>query len=131
LIIVINVLLGAMFLARGATPVPLFLAAGVAAVAAAFGASYRQAWRTERVQVSADQVRVTRERGAHAQTIWTSPTAFTRVALDEDDRYGAQVRLMLSGRRLVIGQVLGPKERARLAESLQEAIRSARAERYE
>jgi uncharacterized membrane protein len=64
------------------------------------------------------------------QTLWSSPTAFTRVAIEETGRYGAQVRLMLSGKRLTIGQVLGPVEREGLARSIELAIRSARAERH-
>ena len=73
----------------------------------------------------------TRERGSRADTVWTSPTAFTRVGIEQTGRYGAQVRLMLSGRRLTIGSFLGPKERVGLAEAVEQAIRSARAERYE
>ncbi|MEI9965585.1 MAG: DUF2244 domain-containing protein [Caulobacteraceae bacterium] len=83
------------------------------------------------MQVSADQVRVLWERGPQVlRTVWTSPTAFTRVRLEDDGRYGAQVRLILSGKRCVIGQALGPAERAGLAEAVEAAIRLARAERY-
>ena len=81
--------------------------------------------------MSAEQVRVVREIGTAAQTVWASPTAFTRVALEHSGRYDAQVRLMLSGKRLTIGSVLGPREREGLAEAVDQAIRSARAERWE
>jgi uncharacterized membrane protein len=83
------------------------------------------------VQVSADEVRVVREQGGTSRTLWTSPTAFTRVDLEETGRYGAQVCLKLSGRRLAIGAALGPREREGLAQAVDQAIRSARAERHQ
>ncbi len=127
----LNLVVGTAFLLMGAWPAPVFLGLDVLAVVVAFRASYRQAGARERVQVTADQVRVVREAGARSRIVWTSPTAFTRVALEQTGRYGAQVRLMLSGKRLTIGAVLGPKQRAELARSVDQAIRSARAERWE
>ncbi len=126
-----NLLIGTFFFVLGAWPAPIFLGLDLLAVGLAFRANYRQARSRERVQVSADQVRVVRESGSEAQTVWTSPTAFTRVALDHGGRYGARVRLSLSGKRHTIGSVLGPKEREGLAEAVGQAIRSARAERWE
>jgi uncharacterized membrane protein len=114
----------------GAWPAPIFLGLDVLGVAVAFWISYRQARARERVQVTADQVRVMRELGVRSRTVWSSPTAFTRVELERTGDHGAEVRLMLSGRRLTIGAVLGPKERAELAHSVEAAIRSARAERH-
>ena len=131
LLLAANLLIGTLFFALGAWPAPVFLGLDLVAVGIAFGVNYRQARSTERVQISAQQVRVVREAGASSRTVWTSPTAFTRVALEHSGRYGAQVRLMLSGKRLTIGAVLGPKEREDLAEAVDNAIRSARAERWE
>ena len=130
-VIALNLVVGTLFLAMGAWPAPIFLGLDVLAVWLAFRASYRQARSCERVQVTADQVRVVREAGRRSLTVWTSPTAFTRVALEQTGRYGAQVRLMLSGKRLTIGQMLGPRERALLAKAVDQAIREARAERWE
>ncbi len=81
--------------------------------------------------MTADHVRVLHETGSAAtRTVWTSPTAFTRVDLDRSGRNGAEVRLLISGRRLVVGRVLGPQAREDLAGALDRAIREARAERH-
>ena len=128
--IVLNLGLGAMFLRMGASPIPIFLAIEVAAISFAFAANYRRAWRNERVQVSAEAVRVVRERGGRIETLWTSPTAFTRVGVDKTDRDGLRVRLMLSDRRFALGEALGPLEREALAQALRDAIHAARAERH-
>jgi uncharacterized membrane protein len=131
LLIGINLVVGTGFVLMGAAPVPIFLGLDVLGVSIAFWASNRQARSAERVQVSADHVTVLHEGRSGARTIWSSPTAFTRVRLEETGRYGAQVRLMLSAKRLTIGLALGPRERAGLAESIDNAIRAARAERHE
>ncbi|HEY5411149.1 MAG TPA: DUF2244 domain-containing protein, partial [Caulobacteraceae bacterium] len=128
--ILINLVVGSIFLAMGAWPAPIFLGLDVVGVWIAFRVSYRRAATRERVVITADQVRVLRELGADVHTVWTSPTAFTGVSLDRSERYGAQLRLTLSGKRLRIGQGLGHKAREDLAEAIQAAIRSARAERH-
>ena len=130
-VVALNLIVGTIFLAMGAWPAPIFLGLDVVAIWFAFRTSYRQARSCERVQITADHVRVLREAGASSQTVWTSPTAFTRVALEQTGRYGAQVRLMLSGKRLTIGSMLGPRQRAELARSVDQAIRAARAERHD
>ena len=130
-VIAINLVVGTMFVLMGAAPVPIFLGLDVLGIGLAFWVSNRQARARERVQVTADHVKVLRENRAGVHTVWTSPTAFTRVRLEETGRYGKEVRLMLSGKRLTIGQLLGPQERAGLAEAVDRAIRAARAERYD
>lgn len=129
-LVTLNLVVGTLFLLIGATPVPIFLGIDVLAVGIAFAVSYRQSRSKERVQVSAEQVRVSREDGRISRTVWSSPTAFTRVGLEQTGQYGAQVRLMLSARRMTIGAALGPQQREDLAEAVDRAIRSARAERY-
>ncbi|HEY5412450.1 MAG TPA: DUF2244 domain-containing protein [Caulobacteraceae bacterium] len=128
--ILINLIVGTLFLAMGAWPAPIFLGLDVVGVWIAFRVSYRRAATRERVVITADQVQVLREFGGRIRTIWTSPTAFTGVSLERSERYGAQVRLSLSGKRLKIGQGLGHKAREDLAEVVEAAIRSARAERH-
>jgi uncharacterized membrane protein len=130
LVIAVNLLVGTMFVLMGAAPIPIFLGLDVLAVVVAFRVSYAQARLHERVQVTADQVRVLRDTRGGPRTVWTSPTAFTRVDLDRTGRHGAQVQLRLSGRSLAIAKALGPKERAALADALGEAIRLARTERH-
>jgi uncharacterized membrane protein len=118
-----------MVLAFKAAPVPIFLGLDFLALALAFRASYRQGRQAERVQVSADEVRVMHEFGARRRTVWRSPTAFTRVELEGADE-DARVRLTLSGRSLILARQLSPGERSVFGRALQDAIRSARAERY-
>ncbi len=81
-----NLVVGTLMFALGARPVPIFLGIDVVAVCIAFFVSYRQARRRERVQVTAAEVRVLREHGETVETLWTSPTAFTRVAMEETGR---------------------------------------------
>jgi uncharacterized membrane protein len=124
-----NILVAIFLIIIGAFPVPIFLGLDVLGLALAFHFSNRRARNAERVQVSALDIRVTRQEGGRLETIWTSPTAFTRVAVDvgEDE---AEVKLELSGRSLTIAQALSPSERADFAAALQRAIRAAREERY-
>lgn len=130
LVVALNLLVGTLFLIMGAAPVPIFLGLDVLAVLLAFRASYRRARSMERVQVTADHVRVLRDTKAGPKEVWASPTAFTRVDLDKSGRSGAQVQLALSGRRLTIANGLGPSQREALARALDLAIREARAERH-
>ena len=125
-----NVLVAVMMLAIGAKPVPIFLGFDFLAVLLAFHLSYRQARRRERVQVSADEVRVVHEVGAQKRTIWRSPTAFTRVEVRARGEPEVSVALLLSRRRLVVAGQISPQERTDFAEALEAAIKSARAERY-
>jgi uncharacterized membrane protein len=129
-VIAINLAVGTAFVLMGAAPVPIFLGLDVLGVSLAFWASNRGPRMRERVRVTAEQVMVLHEGRRGARMVWTSPTAFTRVRLEDTGRYGRQVRLSMSGKDLTIGQVLGPKERAGLVETIDDAIRAARAERY-
>src|ERR1700749_4048573 len=63
-----------LIFALGALPVPPFLLLDVVGVLIAFRVSYRRAGQAERVRVSAEAVTVSHEFGAHARTVWTSPT---------------------------------------------------------
>ncbi|MGZ5986922.1 MAG: DUF2244 domain-containing protein [Caulobacteraceae bacterium] len=124
-----NTLVAILFFAMGAKPIPIFLGFDFLAVLLAFHLSYRQARRRERVQVSADEVRVVHEVGAQKRTVWRSPTAFTRVEVEARDQPEVRVTLALSRRRLVVAGQVSPQERTDFASALEAAIRSARAER--
>ena len=125
-----NILVAVLFLVMGAKPVPIFLGLDFLGVLLAFHLSYRQARRRERVQVSADEVRVVHEVGAQKRTVWRSPTAFTRVEVEAMGEPEVRVSLALSRRRLVVAGQVSPQERTDFADALEAAIRSARAERY-
>ncbi len=126
----VNLAVGAlMVLALHAAPIPIFLGLDFLAITLAFRASYRQARQAERVQVTADEVRVLHEIGSSRREVWRSPTAFTRVEL-EGEAEDAHVRLALSGRSLIVARQLGPQERSEFGQVLKAAIQSARAERH-
>ena len=129
-LIAFNLAVAGLMLALGAFPVPIFLGVDVLAVILAFRASYRSGGLAERVQVSAAEVRVLHQAGRRSRTVWSSPTAFTRVAVEQPGEHETRVRLQLSGRALTVARALSPGERADFAEALQTAIREARAERY-
>ena len=129
-VIAFNLMVCALMLALHAFFVPIFLGADVLAVFIAFRASYRSGGLAERVQVSAAEVRVLHQAGARSRTIWSSPTAFTRVAVEQPGEPEARIRLHLSGRALTVARALSPREREDFAEALQRAIREANAERY-
>ncbi|OYX36387.1 MAG: hypothetical protein B7Y99_01180 [Caulobacterales bacterium 32-69-10] len=118
---VYNLVVGVFLLAIGAFPVPIFLGVDFAGVWLAFHISNRRARNAERVQVSAQTVEVLRRN----QTVWSSPTAFTRVTLED-----RAVALRLSGRSLDVARVLSPRERTAFAEALERAIAAAKRERY-
>jgi uncharacterized membrane protein len=122
----LNTMTAVLFLILHAAPVPIFLALDVMAVAVALVASQRATRHCERIQVTAQEVRVVLETPQSAQTVWLSPTAFTRVALvgeadDEDD-----LQLRLSDRALAVARALNRSERRDFAVALERAIRRAR-----
>jgi uncharacterized membrane protein len=125
-----NLLVGAFLLAIGAFPVPVFLGLDFAGVALAFHISNRRARNAERVRVSAERVEVLRQQGGAPCTIWSSPTAFTRVALESPGEHRARIEISLSGRAVTVGRALSPKERTAFAQALKRAIQAARGERW-
>jgi uncharacterized membrane protein len=125
-VVLVNVAFAVFLLALGAWPAPIFLGIDVLLVWLAFKASFRAARRAERVRVSAESVEV-----LHAgRTVWRSPTAFTRVAVEERGEHDRRVRLLLSGRAFTVARALSPYERRQFAIALQDAIHAAKAERY-
>lgn len=125
-----NVMVAIFLLVVGAPPVLPFLGLDVLALWWALRASERAARRVERVQVTAEAVTVSREDEKGARTIWTSPTAFTRVGVDQPGEHDIRVRLMIYRKRLTLARALSPDERVRFATALQDAIRAARGERW-
>jgi uncharacterized membrane protein len=129
-LIAYNLILSVLMVMIGAFPVPVFLGLDVLGVLIAFKVSQARAKRGERVQVSHDAVTVLHEAGARRRTLWTSPTAFTRVEIDRRDDRVERVRVRLARRSLAVGAALGPGELADFAVALQSAIKSALAERH-
>jgi len=121
-----NLALGVFLLAIGAFPVPVFLGLDFAAVLLAFHISNRRARAAERVRVSAERIEVMRQ----DRTVWSSPTAFTQVAVEAADQHDSRVELRLSGEAMTVARALSPAERAAFAEALKRAVAAARRERY-
>lgn len=119
----------AVFIALGATFVPIFLGLDLAAVIIAFLVSFRAARRIERVQVSASEIRVTHETPRWSRLVWESPTAFTRVRVEKEEERTVALKLALSGREAEVAAALSPRERADFAKALERAIWEARRER--
>ncbi|WP_297507034.1 DUF2244 domain-containing protein [uncultured Caulobacter sp.] len=129
-VIAFNLVIAVFLLVLGAPPVLPFLGLDVLAVWLALRASARAARRAERVHVTAEAVTVSREDERGARTIWTSPTAFTRVDVEQPGEHETRVRLMIHRRRLTVGRALSPDERMKFADALRDAIRAARNERW-
>lgn len=129
-LIAFNLLIALFLLVLGAPPVLPFLGLDVLAIWLALNASFRAAERKERVRVTAEAVTVSREDEKGARIVWTSPTAFTRVDIDQPGEHEARVRLRIYRKRLTLGRALSPPERVEFANALERAIRDARAERY-
>ena len=125
-----NLVAAVFLIAIGAFPVPIFLGLDFLGIAIAFQVSNRRARRAERVRVSAELVEVVRQSGGKPATVWSSPTAFTRVTLEQPDQHDARVELHLSGKVLAVAAALSPKERGAFARALTEAIRAACNERH-
>jgi uncharacterized membrane protein len=128
--IAFNLMVAVFLLVLGAPPVLPFLGLDVLAVGLALRASFRAAERSERVRVTAEAVTVSREDEKGARVVWTSPTAFTRVGVEQPGEHEARVRLMMSRRRLTLVRALSPPERVEFAKALERAILDARAERH-
>uniref|UniRef100_B0T7A5 DUF2244 domain-containing protein n=1 Tax=Caulobacter sp. (strain K31) TaxID=366602 RepID=B0T7A5_CAUSK len=128
--IAFNLMIAIFMLVLGAPPVLPFLGLDVLAMGLALRANIRASERAERVRVTAEAVTVSREDEKGARLVWTSPTAFTRVGVDQPGEHETRVRLMMSRRRLTLGRALSPPERVDFANALQRAILDARAERH-
>ncbi len=126
-----NLLVAGFLLMIGAFPVPIFLGLDFLGVFIAFRISYGRGQASEHIQVTSDLVRVSHRFGRVERTVWSSPTAFTRVQLDRVGEHEAHVRLHLSTRAMSVAGSLGHKERADFAKRLDGAIQAARAERYD
>ena len=126
---VANCASAAVFLAMGASFVPIFLGVDLLAVVVAFLVSFRAARRVERVQVTARDIRITEETPRWSRLVWESPTAFTRVRVETEDQQTVALKLSLSGREVAVAAALSPRERADFAKALERAIWEARRER--
>lgn len=128
--IVGSMILAVALLAMGAWPGVLFLGLDVFFLWLALRSNFRAAERRERLQISAETVRVIKEDDHRREVVWESPTAFTALDLEQAGEDDMRVRLRLSGKRYTVGRDLSPEERVGLGEAIDKAIRAARADRH-
>ena len=127
----LNATSAAFFVMIGAGPIPIFLGLDLLAVIVAFAVSNRAARRHERIRVTASEVRVIQASPRGEETVWVSPTAFTRVALVGDAGDADFLRLRLSDRELRVARDLSRPERLAFAKALDRAIWRARSGRVQ
>lgn len=118
---------GVAFVIIGAWPVVGFFGLDLLLVWLAFRLSYRDGRRLETVQVTDDEIRVSRRTPFGHQTAYRVPLAWTRVEVAGKGEPDVQARLTHRGRSLIIGSMLSPRERESLAEAVRTAIEAARA----
>jgi uncharacterized membrane protein len=127
----INAVSAAFFVMIGAGPIPIFLGLDLLAVIIAFRVSRRASRRQERIRVTASEVRVIQASPRGEETVWVSPTVFTRVAMVGDASDADFLRLRLSDRELRVAGDLSRPERLAFAKALDVALWRARSGRIQ
>ena len=122
----INIGFALSFILRGAWPIAPFLGLDVVLLAWAFRASTRAAKREERVTLTRALLRVARKPVKGRPREWTFNPYWVRVEMDEPAEHWSQLTLWSHGKFLRVGQFLAPAERARFADVLKVALRTAK-----
>lgn len=120
---------GVLFVSVGAWPVFGFFGLDVLLVWLAFRLSYRSGRLREQVRVAAETAEIVRVHPAGHVQRWRAAPQLSRVEVDAPMTHDGQVRLVSSGRVLVLGAFLSPPEREDFGKRLAAAFDSARAER--
>src|ERR1700761_5742619 len=121
----INIGFALSFILRGAWPIAPFLGLDVVLLAWAFRASTRAAKREERVTRTRARLRAARKPVKGRPREWTFNPYWVRVEMDEPAEHWSQLTLWSHGKFLRVGQFLAPAERARFADVLKVALRTA------
>lgn len=117
---------GIAFMMLGAWPVLGFFGLDVVLVWLAFKLSYRDGRRRETIQITAEEIRVSRASPFGHLTNFRLPAAWTKVEIAGEGEPDVQARLRARGKTLIIGSLLSPRERESLAEAVREALVKAR-----
>ncbi len=125
-LIAISFTAGLAFALKGAWPVFGFFGLDVLLVWLAFRWSYRDGRRLEQVQITREEIRVRRRWPTGHARWYRLPAAWARVEIDGEGEPDVQTRLAVSGKHLIIGAVLSPKEREALGAAVREALERAR-----
>lgn len=116
-VVAVNLIVALYFITHGAYPVAGFLGLDVLAIWLAFRINYRAARTEERVQVSREEVRVSRRDPKGATRHWSVKALWARVRPDS-----AGVVIDAGRSRLRVASFLSPAERADFAKALDTAL---------
>ncbi len=125
-IAIISFSAGIAFMMIGAWPVLGFFGLDVLLVWLAFKLSYRDGRKRETIQITSEAIRVARTTPFGHQTAYRLPSAWTKVEVAGEGEPDVQARLTASGKSLIIGAMLSPRERESLADAVREALTKAR-----
>ncbi|MES2753002.1 MAG: DUF2244 domain-containing protein [Pseudomonadota bacterium] len=126
-VIVVSFAAGLAFLLMGAWPVLAFFGLDVLIIYWAFRLNYRRAAATEDILVTPYEVRVRRVSHRGHATEWVLNPLWVQLDRKEHEEYGIEKLYLVSrGRRLSIGNFLGPEEKASFSKALLEALTAAK-----
>lgn len=125
----ISFVIGMKFLLSGAWPVFGFFGLDVLLIYAAFKLNYRSGRRFELVDVTREQVTVTRVHPSGRRESFDFNPFWARVLLNEWPDGRTELKLAAQGRELLFGQFLTDDERRDFASALKGALTEARGAR--
>lgn len=123
-VVIVNLVVGALFMSVGAWPVAGFAGLDILLVWWAFTANFADARRMERISITDYELVFDRLRGNEPPEQQRFVRRWVRVELEEDAERELIGKLsIVSGQiRLTIGDFLGPEERKTLAAALRNAL---------
>lgn len=119
---IVSLVMGGRFFELGAWPVTIFFALDLIAIYAAFRLSYRSGRMMETVQLTEDELKISRIDPAGRVTDWSFQPYWVRVGMKDPPEDDSQITLTSHGRRLVIGSFLTLEERVEFAKALKGAL---------
>ena len=124
---VISFVAGGVFWWMGAWPVFGFFCLDVVVIYWAFRINFRRAAAREEITVTASELRVRRVSHRGHVIEWVFNPLWVRFEQKSDAEFGIeQLYLVSRGRRVAIGNFLGPEEKASFAKALITALNAAR-----
>lgn len=126
LIILVSFIAGLGFFLIGAWPVVGFFGLDVLLVYLAFKMNYRNGRLYETVNLTENELVVTRVSPAGKSQSWRFNPYWVRLAVDRNSRQQTKLRLSSHGKHLIFGSFLTDEEKQEFAEALDFALRQNR-----
>jgi len=123
---VISFIAGIAFLMMGAWPVFGFFGLDVLLIYWAFRVNYRAGRLHERVELTRDELTVTRVLPSGRSQSWSFNPYWARLLVEDDPRKGAVLSISSHGRTLVFGRFLSEEEKHDFADALSGALHGAK-----